>query len=128
MKNFIMHAWFPVRGLVSGLLLAVIVGCSNTNLGNIDDTDDPREDMASPGILADEQGESPLTLKTGKSKQKAQPVVASAEGTDGQAVTDEQAEFEQFKRWNHLRNNDPESPEYQEFLDWMEFQKFKAGQ
>ena len=78
--------------------------------------------MPGPGVLADEQGESPLTLKTGADKEAAKPAPAAA------PVTDEKVEFEQFKKWDKLRTNAADSAEYQEFLEWMKYQKFKAGQ
>jgi hypothetical protein len=43
-------------------------------------------------------------------------------------VTQEQAEFEQFKVWNDLRSNGTDSAEYQEFQQWLEYQKFKSSQ
>ena len=108
--------------MVAGVLLVTAAGCSSTNLGNIDETDDPRETMPGPGVLADEQGESPLTLKTGVDKEPAKPLAVSA------PALDEKAEFEQFKKWDNLRTNAAESAEYQEFLEWIKYQKFKAGQ
>ena len=122
MINYIIRIWRQQRTVLASVLLLTATGCNSTNLGNIDETEDARETMPGPGVLADEQGESPLTLKTGSSKTTATPVVASA------PVTDEQAEFEQFKKWDHLRTNDAESAEYQEFLEWLKYQKFKAGQ
>jgi len=121
MKN-LMRIWQPGRFVLTGFLLVTAAACSNTNLGNIDETDDPRETMPGPGVLADEQGESPLTLKTGADKEAAKPAAVAA------PVTDEKAEFEQFKKWDNLRTNDADSVEYQEFLEWIKYQKFKAGQ
>ena len=110
------------RVILTTVLLLTAAGCSGTNLGNIDETDDPRETMPGPGILADEQGETPLKLKTGADKEAAKPVPVAA------AVTDEKTEFEQFKKWDDLRTNATDSAEYQEFLEWIKYQKFKAGQ
>jgi len=108
--------------VVAGILLVAAAGCNSANLGNIDETDDPRETMPGPGVLADEQGESPLTLKTGADKEASKPAPVAA------PVTDEKAEFEQFKKWDALRTNAADSAEYQEFLEWIKYQKFKAGQ
>ncbi len=41
---------------------------------------------------------------------------------------DDKAEFEQFKRWDQLRTEDRESAEYQEFLQWLNYQDFKTSQ
>jgi hypothetical protein len=122
MVKHIMQIWQLRRGMLAGVLLVTAAGCSSTNLGNIDETDDPRETMPGPGILADEQGESPLTLKTGADKEAAKPVPVAV------PVTDEKTEFEQFKKWDNLRTNAADSAEYQEFLEWLKYQKFKAGQ
>jgi hypothetical protein len=78
--------------------------------------------MPGPSILANEQGETPLTLKTGADKEAAKPAPVAA------PVTGEKAEFEQFKKWDNLRTNAADSAEYQEFLEWIKYQKFKAGQ
>jgi hypothetical protein len=110
------------RAVFAGILLVTVVGCSNANLGDLNETDDPRETMPGPGVLADEQGESPLTLKTGADKEAAKPTPAAT------PVTDEKAEFEQFRKWDNLRTNAAGSAEYQEFLEWIKYQKFKAGQ
>ena len=126
MMKHLMRIWQPVLFVLAGFLLITAVGCSNTNLGNIDETDDPRETMPGPGLLADEQGESPLTLKTGADKEVAREATKPAPAP--MPVTDEKAEFEQFKKWDNLRTNDADSAEYQEFLEWIKFQKFKAGQ
>lgn len=122
MMKKITQIWQLRRCVLAGILLIAAAGCSATNLGNIDETDDPRETMPGPGVLADEQGESPLTLKTGADKEATKPAPVAA------PVTDEKAEFEQFKKWDNLRTNAADSAEYQEFLEWIKYQKFKAGQ
>jgi hypothetical protein len=124
MMKHITQIWQLGRCVLAAILLATAAGCSSTNLGDIDETDDPRETMPGPSILADEQGESPLTLKTGADKEAAKPVPIAVAAP----VTDEKAEFEQFKKWDNLRTNAEDSAEYQEFLEWIKYQKFKAGQ
>jgi len=114
--------WQLKRAVLAGVLLLTAVGCSSMNLGNIDETEDAREDMPGPGVLANEEGETPLTIETGNNQQVAKPATTSA------AALDEKAEFEQFKEWDNLRTNAAESAEYQEFLEWIKYQKFKAGQ
>ena len=117
------------RVFLTGVLLITVAGCSSANLGQIDETDDPRETMPGPGVLADEQGETPLTLKTGADKKADQSTQTSVATADASAAPlDEKAEFEQFKKWDHLRTNAADSAEYQEFLEWIKYQKFKAGQ
>jgi len=122
MMKHITQIWQIRRCVLGAILLITAAGCSGTNLGNIDETDDPRETMPGPSILADEQGETPLTLKTGADKEAAKPAPVAA------PVTDEKTEFEQFKKWDDLRTNAADSAEYQEFLEWIKYQKFKAGQ
>jgi hypothetical protein len=121
MKNIIDIRQLKRVVLVS-ILLVTAASCSSTNLGNIDETEDPRENMSGPGVLANEDGETPLKLKTGSDKQAAKPVATGADPLD------EKAEFEQFKKWDNLRTNEAESAEYKEFLEWLKYQKFKAGQ
>ena len=80
MMKHISYMWQLRRAILAGVLLVTAAGGGSTNLGNIDETDDPRETMPGPGVLADEQGESPLTLKTGADKEaaKSAPVAAPA--------------------------------------------------
>jgi hypothetical protein len=118
----IIQNWQLKRAVLAGVLLLSAAGCGSTNLGNINETEDPREDMSGPGVLANEQGETPLKLETGGSKKTVNAAAVSS------TPSDEQAEFEQFKKWDDLRTNGAESPEYQEFLEWIKYQKFKAGQ
>ncbi len=42
------------------LLLLNAAGCSSVNLGQIDETEDPRDDMPGPGVLSNDNGESTL--------------------------------------------------------------------
>ncbi len=41
-------------------------------------------------------------------------------------ASDEKTEFEHFKTWNKLRTKGVESEEYREFLQWLNYQEFKA--
>ena len=104
------------------ILLAIAAGCSSANLGQIDETPSEREDMPGPGILSGDDGETALSWKS-ESK-----TATPAESVAGAAVLDDKTEFEQFKEWNKLRTEGAESEEYQDFLQWLEYQKFKASQ
>ena len=112
------------------LLLFLNAACSGTNLGQIDESVDSREEMPGPGIFADDEGESSLKWSNDSSEPSSTATTASttASTATGMSVTQEQAEFEQFKAWNDLRSNDTESAEYQEFQQWLEYQKFKSSQ
>jgi len=114
------------RAVLAGLVIltsaGVTAGCTSMNLGNIDKTDDPRETMPGPGVLANEQDGNALTWNTAKQESAATPTAT------GSTPLDEKAEFEQFRKWDDLRTNRVESAEYQEFLQWLKYQKFKAGQ
>ena len=92
------------------------------DLGQIDETEDPREEMPGPGIFSDDKGETKLKWSTDKN----QPSVEAAEVSS--TTTDEKAEFEQFKLWNKLRTEQMDSEEYQEFLQWLIYQDFKGIQ
>jgi len=78
--------------------------------------------MTGPGIFADERGETLLKW----SSDGEQPVTA-ADKTATPAI-DGKAEFEQFKKWDRLRTEGEDSAEYREFLQWLKYQEFKAGQ
>lgn len=106
----------------AGLLSLATVACSGVNLGEIDESVDSREEMPGPGIFADDEGQSALTWSNDNedSVPKSSPSISSA--------TQQQSEFEQFKSWDNLRTNGTDSPEYQEFLQWLEYQKFKSNQ
>ena len=105
----------------AGLLLAA-AGCSNTNLGDIDDSVDAREVMPGPGIFDGKDGEP--ALKWSSDGENSTAPAAQAESSAAR----EKAEFEEFKLWNRLRNEGAESAEYREFLQWLEYRKFKAAQ
>jgi len=108
------------------LLLLLNTGCSGANLGDMDESANPRDDMPGPGIFSDDQGETTLKWSNDSKEAEAEPELAqsSADST----MSPEQTEFEQFKAWNELKANGAESAEYQEFLQWQEYQKFKANQ
>ncbi len=107
---------------LAGIYLLTAAGCSSMDLGQIDETEDPRDEMPGPGIFSDDKGETKLKWSTDKN----QPSVEAAEVSS--TTTDEKAEFEQFKLWNKLRTEDSESKEYQEFLQWLMYQDFKGKQ
>jgi len=104
------------------LLSLATAACSGVDLGQIDETVDSREEMPGPGIFADDKGET--VLKWTSDSDDPEP---TSEQID-LIATQQQAEFEQFKNWNNLRTNATDSPEYQEFLQWLEYQKFKSNQ
>jgi len=104
------------------ILLFTTAGCSSIDLGQIDETEDPRDDMPGPGVFSDDNGESPLKWSNEKNQAPVETEQASL------SVMDDKAEFEQFKKWNDLRTNAADSAEYQEFLQWLKYQKFKAAQ
>jgi len=105
---------------LSGIFLITAASCSSMNLGQIDEKQDPREEMPGPGIFSNEEGDTTLKWSTDKN----QPSVEAAEISS--TTTDEKAEFDQFKLWNKLRTEDKESEEYQEFLQWLMYQDFKG--
>ena len=121
--------------LAPAALVLLITGCSGANLGDIDESVDSREQMPGPGIFADDEGETTLKWSSASTEPEAAAsntnsaaVTASAATSAAATVSPEQAEFEQFKAWNELRTNGTESVEYQEFLQWLEYQKFKSSQ
>ena len=129
MSNRLNKGSWPQLAALAALLLFTAAGCSR-NLGQIDETPDDREEMAGPGVFTEDDGQTKLKWSTDKDKSTT---TAAATGTTaatatGDAPLDEKAEFEQFKAWNALRTNGADSAEYQEFLQWLEYQKFKNSQ
>ena len=116
------------------LLLLLVSACSGTNLGQIDESVDSREEMPGPGIFADDDGQSALSWSSDSNESAAaaeQPASTSAmTATAAAAMTTEtdKAEFEQFKAWDELRTEGANSAEYQEFQQWLEYRKFKAAE
>ena len=132
------------------LLLFATGACSGTNLGNINEDVDSREQMPGPGIF-DKDGEPAFSWSTDKKAPEASASAApasssqlassttatssaastastTATSSSSATLSQEQAEFEQFKAWNKLRTTGADSAEYREFRQWLEYQKFKSGQ
>ena len=53
-------------------------------------------------------------------------IYSSEQKQAGSMALDDKAEFEQFKIWNELRTKGEESEEYREFLQWLNYQRFKS--
>ena len=118
MLNFKENKTGLIPLVLSIFLMAVASGCSSVKLGEIDETMDHRDDMPGPGILSDTKGESKLMWKsTNRDSSRQAPV-----------KMDEINEFELYKNWKLLKSQGKDSAEYQNFLQWLEFQKFKAPQ
>ncbi len=107
---------------LSSIFLLIAAGCSSMNLGQIDETQDPRDDMPGPGIFSDEEGNTTLKWSNDKNQPSSEPAQSSS------TAADDKAEFEQFKIWNKLRTEQMDSEEYQEFLQWLIYQDFKGIQ
>ena len=108
--------------VLTALLLLNAAGCSSVNLGQIDETPDDREEMAGPGIFSDDEGETSLQWSSENKQAVSNPEPSKV------TALDEKAEFEQFKIWNELRTKGAGTTEYQEFLQWLEYQKFKSSE
>lgn len=113
---------FPGPAIIAAVILIAAAGCSSADLGQLDETRSERDDMSGPGIFAGESGDTVLKWRSdGKSS-------ASAAEPSASPVVDDKAEFEQFKKWDRLRTEGKDSAEYREFLQWLKYQQFKAGQ
>ena len=116
------------------LLLLLGSACSGTDLGQIDESVDSREEMPGPGIFAQDDGKPALTWSSDSNEPAAaaeQPTSTSTTTTTAAAATTaaaDKAEFEQFKAWDELRTKGVDSAEYQEFQRWLEYRKFKAAE
>jgi len=70
-----------------------------------------------------------LLSKDTKTLYKSEQKQASLKSKQASLMAlDEKTEFEQFKIWNNLRTEGVETEEYQEFLQWLNYQDFKARQ
>ena len=130
MSSRLNKSLWPQLAVLASLVLLTTTGCGSRNLGQIDETPDDREEMAGPGVFTESDGQTKLKWST---DQNQSTTTAAATGTTaavatGDAPLDEKAEFEQFTAWNALRTNGADSVEYQEFLQWLEYQKFKNSQ
>jgi hypothetical protein len=108
--------------VLTGIFLLNAAGCGSMNLGQIDESEDPREFMPGPGVFSNNDGDTSLKWSSGDKQPSTKPEQASS------LALDEKTEFEEFKIWNKLRTKGVESEEYQEFLQWLNYQKFKTGQ
>lgn len=113
--------WGISRLLVAAALFLAAAGCTGTDLGRIDESRHERDDMAGPGVFADRNGATPLHWTLGEERTAADPAAPAP-------AVDEQAEFELYKQWRRLKAEGADSPEYREFMQWLEFREFKAVQ
>ena len=91
-----------------------------TVTGPADDGYDNSNEWVNTGrLLSDEK----KTIYSSEQKQ-----VSAKQDQVSSVALDDKAEFEQFKIWNKLRTEEMDSEEYQEFLQWLNYQNFKTSQ
>ena len=112
-----MHIMLNKKHLALFLCTFLLGACAVT--GPADDGYDNSNEWVDTGRLF-----SPEIKTIYDSEQKQASV--KPEQTSSVAL-DEKAEFEQYKRWTKLRTEDRESDEYQEFLQWLNYQNFKTS-
>jgi hypothetical protein len=110
------------------LLLLLGSACSGTDLGQIDESVDSREEMPGPGVFADDNGNSALSWSSDSNEPAAAAEQPTSTSTTTTTAAADKAEFEQFKAWDELRTKGVDSAEYQEFQRWLEYRKFKAAE
>ena len=113
-----MHIMLNKKHLALFLCTSLLGACTVT--GPADDGYDNSNEWVDTGRLFSDEKKSMYN-----SEQKQ--VSVKPEQTSSVAL-DDKAEFEQFKIWNQLRTEDRESDEYQEFLQWLNYQNFKTSQ
>ena len=96
-----------------------------TITGPADDGYDNSNEWTDNGTLMSDDARTIYDSEEKKSSAAVEPGQASTTAT---TATNDKDEFEQFKEWNQLRGQGVESAEYQEFLLWREYRKFKATQ
>ena len=102
-----------------GLIFYTFLLGACTVTGPADDGYDNLNEWVDNGRLF--SGEKKTLYNSEKKQASVKPEQTSS------VALDEKAEFEQFKRWNKLRTEDRESAEYQEFLQWLNYQSFKTS-
>lgn len=98
----------------------LLAACAVT--GPADDGYDNSNEWVDTGRLLSEDVTTVYSSEPKQDAPTSEPIQASA------MALDEKTEFEYFKKWNQLRTEGAESAEYQEFLQWLKFQNFKAAQ
>jgi hypothetical protein len=105
------------------LLFCTLLLGACTVTGPADDGYDNSNEWVDNGTLMSDDARTIYDDSEEKQSSAAvEPVQASA------TTATDKVEFEQFKEWNQLRSQGVESAEYQEFLQWRDYQKFKAAQ
>ena len=104
------------------LLFCTLLLGACTVTGPADDGYDNSNEWVDNGTLLSDDARTIYDSEEKKSSAAVEPGQAST------TATTDKDEFEQFKEWNQLRGQGVESAEYQEFLQWREYQKFKATQ
>ena len=105
------------KWLVLFICTFLLSACAVT--GPADDGFDNSNEWVDIGRLF--SGENKTIYKSDQKQASVKPIQA------GSMALDEKTEFEQFKKWNKLRTEDRESAEYQEFLQWLNYQSFKTS-
>ena len=113
-----MHIMLNKKHLALFLCTFLLGACAVT--GPADDGFDNSHEWVDTGrLFSDEQ----KTLYSSEQKQ-----VSAKQDQVSSIALDDKAEFEQFKIWNKLRTEEMDSNEYQEFLQWLNYQNFKTSQ
>lgn len=107
------------------LFLTATVGCSGTNLGDVDETQDHRDDMSGPGIFSNDKGESYLKWDNKAKQPPVEEKLKAKNKSDADSDFSEKSEFELFKHWKAISSVAQSSEEYQEFKLWLEFRRLK---
>lgn len=121
------QAAVPKRLPLLFLCSLLVAGCGAANLGDIDETQSERDAMPGPGVFTGEDGVARFGVGEQGAAAEQGTEVADAAVAPAPGNMDEKAEFEAFKEWQRLRARGAESEEYREFLQWLEFRRFKAG-
>ena len=105
------------KWLVLFICTFLLGACAVT--GPADDGFDNSNEWVDTGrLFSDEQ----KTIYSSEQKQ-----VSVKQDQVSSIALDDKAEFEQFKIWNKLRTEQMDSAEYQEFLQWLNYQNFKTS-
>ncbi len=112
-----MHIMLNKNWLVLFLCIFLLGACAVT--GPADDGYDNSNEWVDTGRLFSDEKK---TVYSSEQKQ-----VSVKQDQVSSIALDDKAEFEQFKIWNKLRTEEMDSEEYQEFLQWLNYQNFKTS-
>ena len=106
--------------MASACFVLATTGCSNVNLGDVDETRSERDEMPGPGLFSGEKGY--LSVGGDESSGETGNTETAEQHTTDVASDQDLKEFEAYQRW---KSEERHSEHYREFEEWQRFKKWK---